>query len=82
MRTGGIAVFFLILCPLLFTQQLMNNDSVVKLARAGVSDDLIVSTINTQPGAYDASVDAIIALKKAGVSVLTEGVQPAAVKCR
>jgi hypothetical protein len=46
----------------------MNNDSVIKLVKAGLSDDLIVSTINASPGTYNTSVDGIIALKTAGVS--------------
>ena len=36
--------------------------------KAGLSDDLIVSTINSSPGSYDTSADGLIALKKAGVS--------------
>ncbi|MFY9724050.1 MAG: hypothetical protein WAJ87_01065 [Bryobacteraceae bacterium] len=55
-------------CPLLVSQQLLNNDSVVKLVKAGLSEDLIVTTINTQPGSYDTSTDGLIALKGAGVS--------------
>ncbi len=55
-------------CPLLVSQQLLNNDSVVKLVKAGLSDDLIVTTINTQAGSYDTSTDGLIALKGAGVS--------------
>jgi len=48
-------------------QKTMNNDSVIKLVQAGFSEDLVVSTINASPGDYDTSVDAIIALKTAGV---------------
>jgi hypothetical protein len=52
----------------LYAQQTMNNDAVIKLVKAGLSDDLIVSTINSQPGTYDTSTDGLIALKKSGVS--------------
>jgi hypothetical protein len=38
------------------------------MAKAGLSDDLIVSTIISSPGAYDTSADGMIALKGAGVS--------------
>jgi curli biogenesis system outer membrane secretion channel CsgG len=48
-------------------QQVMNNDSVIKLIQAGLSEDFIVSTINASPGEYDTSVDGLIALKGAGV---------------
>jgi hypothetical protein len=49
-------------------QQTMNNDAVIKLVKAGLSEDLIISTINSQPGTYDTSTDGLIALKKAGIS--------------
>lgn len=35
---------------------------------AGLSDDIIVSTINSESGTYATSADDLIALKKAGVS--------------
>src|SRR5689334_19654159 len=44
----------------------MNNDSVIKLIKAGLSEDLIVTTISSSPGKYDTSTNALIALKKAG----------------
>jgi hypothetical protein len=46
----------------------LNNDSVIKLINSGLSDDLIVSTINALPGVYDTSPDGIIALKTARAS--------------
>jgi hypothetical protein len=46
----------------------MNNDSVVKMAKAGLGDELIIQTINTQPGVYATDADALVALKGAGVS--------------
>lgn len=68
MRRNILAVLFLAICPVLFAQQTLNNNSVIKLVKAGLSDDLIVSTINGSAGAYDTSADGIIALKTAGVS--------------
>lgn len=68
MRKGLLAIFVLAFCSFLFSQQAMNNDAVVKLVKAGLSDDLIISTVNASPGAYDTSADAIIALKSAGAS--------------
>lgn len=62
------AVGLLFACALLFAQQTMTNDSVVKLRQAGFSEELIVSTINRSAGSYDTSVDALIALKNAGVT--------------
>src|SRR5271157_445129 len=45
----------------------LTNDGIVKLAKAGLGEDTIVSMVNTQPGTYSVSADDIIALKKAGV---------------
>lgn len=49
-------------------QQALNNDAVIKLVKAGLSDDLIVTTINASPGSYDTSANGLIALKGAGAS--------------
>ena len=68
MRKSLIALLFLTFCPLLVAQQALNNDSIIKLVKAVLSDDLIVSTINASPGIYNTSTDGIIALKTAGVS--------------
>jgi hypothetical protein len=68
MRNCGFILLSLLMCPLLIGQQAMNNDAVVKLVKAGLSDDIIVSTINGSSGAYDTSADALVALKTAGVS--------------
>lgn len=68
MRKNILAALFLAICPLLVAQQALNNDAVIKLVKAGLSDDLIVSTINDSAGAYDTSADGIIALKTAGAS--------------
>ena len=68
MRKNILAIAFLDICPLLVAQQALNNDSVIKLVKAGLSDDLIVTTINASPGTYDTSANGLIALKSAGVS--------------
>jgi hypothetical protein len=67
-RKSFLAVLFLSACSLLAAQQVMNNDAVIKLVKAGLSDDLIVITISSSPGAYDTTADAIIALKTGGAS--------------
>jgi hypothetical protein len=68
MRRNLFAAVLLAFCPLLMAQQAMNNDSVIKLVKAGLSDDVIVSMINSSAGTYDTSTDGVIALKTAGVS--------------
>lgn len=68
MRKRIVTLIFLVFCPLLLAQQTLNNDAVIKLVKAGLSDDLIVSTVNSQAGTFDTSTDGLIALKTAGVS--------------
>ena len=68
MRKSFLALVFMAICSLLAAQQAMNNDSVIKLLKAGLSDDLVVAFINGSSGAYDTSADGIIALKTAGAS--------------
>ena len=68
MRKAVCAVLLLAICPILVAQQALNNDSIIKMVKAQLSDDVIVTTINASPGAYDTSPDGLIALKQAGVS--------------
>lgn len=49
-------------------QTRMTNDSVIKMVKAGLSDDLIVQTITDQPGAYSTDADSLVTLKQAGAS--------------
>jgi hypothetical protein len=67
MRNGILAIV-LVLCPVLFAQEALDNASVVKLVKAGLSEDLIVTTINSSAGKYDTSANGLIALKKAGAT--------------
>jgi hypothetical protein len=46
----------------------MTNDSVLRMVKAGLGDDLIVQTISTQPGQYTTDADSLVALKQAGTS--------------
>ena len=46
----------------------LSNQDIVRLVQAKLPDDLIVSKIKTSKTRFDTSVDAIIALKSAGLS--------------
>jgi hypothetical protein len=65
-----ILIPFLLLafCPLVFAQQILDNDSVAKMVTARLSDDIVISTIDATPGQYDTTPDAVIGLQHAGVS--------------
>jgi len=49
-------------------QQTLNNAAIVKMHAAGLGDDLITQTINSNPGTYATGADDLIALKTAGIS--------------
>ncbi|HWG22188.1 MAG TPA: hypothetical protein VG225_16785 [Terracidiphilus sp.] len=68
MRKNIVPLALVILCPVLLAQQALSNDAVLKLVKAGLSDDLIVTTITASPGNYDTSADGLIALKSGGAS--------------
>lgn len=67
-RKGILTIIVFGLSYTLIAQQALNNDSIIKLVKAGLSENLIVSTINASPGTYDTSADGIIALKQDGAS--------------
>lgn len=68
MRRFRIALLLVALCIPLVAQQAMTNDGIIKLVKAGMSDDLILTTINAAPANYDTSANALVALKSAGAS--------------
>lgn len=49
-------------------QETLTNESIVKMAKAGLGEGLIVSMVQGQPGQYSLSPDDLIKLKQAGVS--------------
>jgi hypothetical protein len=68
MRKLVLAGLCLLLAPLVLAQQTLNNDTVIKMIKSGLSDDVIVTTINASPGSYDTSANGLIALKTAGAT--------------
>lgn len=49
-------------------QESLTNDGVIRLVKAGMSEELIVSIVRQQPGAYSLGADQLVLLKEAGVS--------------
>lgn len=68
MRKCVFAVLLLGFCSFLVAQQPLTNDAVIRLVQAGLSDDLVISTVNASQGAYDTSANGLLALKSAGSS--------------
>ena len=67
-----LARFFLLFClagaAVVQAQETLTNDAIVKMVKAGLSEDVIVNVIGLQPGKYSLSPDDLIALKNANVS--------------
>lgn len=69
-RTGLLMVM-LSVAPALCAQQQqkpLTNADVIKMVKGGVSESIVVSTIQSLPSQFDTSPDALIALHKAGVT--------------
>lgn len=87
MYRNRIAVCVALFASLMLAQQSLTNESVLKLVKAGMGDDIIVNMINTQPSSFSLTTDDLIALKTDGVSekvigamvVKNAGVAPASV---
>lgn len=67
-RQAHISLLMLFLSTVLIAQQVLNNDAIVKMVKAGLSDTVVIETVNASPGVYDTSPNGLIALKQAGVS--------------
>jgi len=64
----GCAVLVILLAAVCGAQTAPNNDAIIKMVKAGLGEDLVLSSITAQPGNFTTSADDLIALKKAGVS--------------
>ncbi|HEV7522403.1 MAG TPA: CsgG/HfaB family protein [Candidatus Angelobacter sp.] len=61
----------LLLCSTLLTaakQKPLTNDDIIKMAKAGLDEDVMIGTMQANANAFDVSPDALITLKKAGVN--------------
>ncbi len=63
------AAFFVTANSTIYAQdEVMTNNEVITLAKAGLNSSIIVNKIRTSKSNFDLSTDSLIALKKAGVS--------------
>jgi len=47
---------------------LLDNAEILRMSKAGLGDDVLIQSIQVQPGHYDTAPDDLIALKSAGLS--------------
>src|SRR5215467_7371277 len=61
-------------------QETLTNQSIMEMLKAGLSERVVIAKIRTSPSSFDTSTDALIALKKNGVSekVIEAMMSPAA----
>lgn len=57
-----------------FGQTALTNETIVKMVKAGLGEDIVISTITSQPAKFATSPDDLIALKGAGVTDRVIGV--------
>lgn len=75
MRESFLAwILTVVLGVLAFGQTPLTNDTIVKMVKAGLGDDVVISTITSQPAKFATTPDDLIALKGAGVSDRVIGV--------
>ena len=58
----------LVTAPTAFAQEVLTNQSIVEMVKAGLSERVIIAKIRTSPTNFDTHTDSLIALKKNGVS--------------
>jgi hypothetical protein len=68
MKTWSLPVLVLAACSLAIAQQPLTDASIAQLVKAGLSEDLILTSIASSPGNYDMSPEKLVELKQAGVS--------------
>jgi len=68
MKTLFLALAVMLSPQMVSPQEILTNDSIVKMVNSGLGENLIVSMVQNQPGKYSLSPDEVLKLKKAGVS--------------
>ena len=48
-------------------QDVLNNDSIIKMVKAGLGEGVVVSMVQSQPGKYSLTADDLVKLKQQGV---------------
>ena len=56
-----------LLCAPVHAQEPLTNESVIKMVKAGLSEDVVLSMVKTQPAKYTIGPEQLIALKSAAV---------------
>jgi tetratricopeptide (TPR) repeat protein len=63
-----MSVLFLLIAPGAFAAEVLTNDAVVSMVKAGLGDAIILDKIKTSQGQFDLSTPGLVRLKESGVS--------------
>lgn len=63
----AFSLVWLLWASLVWAQAPLTNDAVIKMVKAGLAEDVILSMVRSQPAKYALSADDLISLKAAGV---------------
>ena len=66
-RIGTILIALLVISYPLTAQAPLTNNTVIVMTKAGLSQDVIISSINSHEASFKTEPDDLVALKKAGV---------------
>jgi hypothetical protein len=64
----AVAALTLLSATSLTAQDVLTNDSVISMKKAGLSDSLMLAKIRSSASKFDTSTKGLIALKNAGIS--------------
>ena len=67
MLTFRCVVSLVLAAVLAFSQEVLTNEDILKLVKAGMSEEVILSSISSKPGKFSVNTDDLIALKQGGV---------------
>lgn len=68
MKTLCIVALSVVFLSSLSAQEVLNNESIMKLIKAGMSEEIVLNIVKTQPAKFALGVDEVLALKTGGVS--------------
>ena len=68
MRTTFVLLLVVLTAAIGSAQANLTNDSIIRMVKAGLSEEIVLGAITAQPGAFGTAPDDLIALKGAGVS--------------
>ncbi len=64
----AIMMILILICGPVFSEEILTNENIVNMVKAGLGDELILTKIGTSKNQFDVSTDAILKLKNEGAN--------------